>query len=103
MPIQTKQLDTSIQGSCCNPDRKLLLTALDDRFKTKPIEINNNLTINTSNASQITRAILQKYNAVNADYKEELFCSGINEKGSILKHPDLLDDAFKLGERVAPD
>jgi multimeric flavodoxin WrbA len=39
---------------------------------------------------------------INADYKEELLCSGIDEKGKILKHPDILKKAFELGERIVP-
>lgn len=51
-------------------DRKLLLPALDDRFKNKPIEINNNtLTINLTNATPSARKVLQKYNAVQTDFK----------------------------------
>lgn len=38
---------------------------------------------------------------INVDYKEELFCPGIDEKASILKHPDCLKKAFELGSRLA--
>ncbi|MBU3959057.1 MAG: flavodoxin family protein [Candidatus Omnitrophica bacterium] len=38
---------------------------------------------------------------INASYQEELFCSGIDEKGSILKSPDILNKAFELGKRIA--
>ncbi|MDO9464951.1 MAG: flavodoxin family protein [bacterium] len=37
---------------------------------------------------------------INADYKEDLFCFGIGEKGAILKHPELLKKAFRLGEKL---
>jgi len=37
---------------------------------------------------------------INADYKEELFCFRINEKGAILKNPELLKNAFRLGEKL---
>ncbi len=37
---------------------------------------------------------------INTDYNEELLCSGIDEKGKILKHPDILKKAFELGERI---
>ena len=37
---------------------------------------------------------------INVDYQEELFCSGINERGGILKYPDLLNEAFELGQRI---
>lgn len=38
---------------------------------------------------------------INVDYKEELFCPGVDEKASILKHPDILKKAFELGKRIA--
>jgi len=38
---------------------------------------------------------------INADYKEELFCPGVDEKANILKHPEFLKKAFELGERIA--
>ncbi len=38
---------------------------------------------------------------LNIEYKEELFFSGIDEKGEILKHPDLLEKAYKLGESIS--
>ena len=37
---------------------------------------------------------------INADYKEELFCSKINEKNSILKQLELLKAAFNLGAKL---
>ncbi|MBU0478156.1 hypothetical protein KKC91_06280, partial [bacterium] len=37
---------------------------------------------------------------INADYKEDLFCFGIDEKDAILKQPELLKNAFRLGERL---
>ncbi|MCK5595712.1 flavodoxin family protein [bacterium] len=37
---------------------------------------------------------------INADYKEELFCSGIDEKKAILKQPKLLKTAFNLGVKL---
>jgi len=38
---------------------------------------------------------------VNVDYKEELFCPGVDDKGVVTKHPDFLQKAFELGERIA--
>jgi len=38
---------------------------------------------------------------IGANYKEELLYMGIDEKGSILKHPDFLKKAFELGKRIA--
>ena len=40
--------------------------------------------------------------AIGVEYREELFCSGIDRKGSILKHSDILEKAFELGERIVP-
>lgn len=40
------------------------------------------------------------FTTIGIDYKEELFCSGIDEKASILKYPDILKKAFELGERI---
>jgi len=37
---------------------------------------------------------------INADYKEELFCFEIDEKGAILKHLALLKAAFNLGAKL---
>ncbi|MCK4436553.1 flavodoxin family protein [bacterium] len=46
------------------------------------------------------RAIVKNlFAAIGADYKGELFCSGVEGKGSILKHPDVLGKAFELGKR----
>jgi len=41
------------------------------------------------------------FKTIDVSYKEELFCSGVDEKGSILKHPEVLKKAFALGERIA--
>jgi len=38
---------------------------------------------------------------INAAYKGELFCPGIEEKASILKHPGYLKKAFDLGVKLA--
>ncbi|MGD9015317.1 MAG: flavodoxin family protein [Candidatus Omnitrophota bacterium] len=40
---------------------------------------------------------------INADYQDEFFCSGVDEKGSILKHPDILNKASELGEKITRD
>lgn len=40
------------------------------------------------------------FTTVNVDYKEELFCPGVDGKADILKHPHLLKKAFELGERI---
>ncbi len=48
------------------------------------------------NAKSIVKNL---FATINVKYKEELFCSGVDEKGSILKHPDYLKQAFELGAR----
>ncbi|OGW76001.1 MAG: hypothetical protein A2Z72_05580 [Omnitrophica bacterium RBG_13_46_9] len=37
------------------------------------------------------------------NYKEELFCPGVDNKAAILKYPDCLDKAFDLGKNLIPD
>jgi len=50
------------------------------------------------NAKSIVKNL---FATINASYREELFCSGVDERGSILKYPDFLRRAFELGERIA--
>ncbi len=38
---------------------------------------------------------------INARYGEELFCPGVDEKGSVLAHPDYAREAYELGRRLA--
>ncbi len=39
--------------------------------------------------------------AVNIDYREELFCRGVDKKGDILKYPEFLKKAYLLGQKIA--
>ena len=41
------------------------------------------------------------FQAINAEYKEELLIRGVDKKGEIKDHPDFLTDAFELGKRLA--
>ncbi len=50
------------------------------------------------NAKSIVKNL---FATINADYKEELFCPGVDEKGSILNHPQVLKKAFELGKEIA--
>ncbi len=50
------------------------------------------------NAKSIVKNL---FATINVNYKEELFCSGVDEKGDILKYPEVLKKAFELGERIA--
>jgi len=52
------------------------------------------------NAKSIVKNL---FATINANYHEEIFCSRIDEKASVLKHPDMLKEAFALGERIASD
>jgi len=38
---------------------------------------------------------------IGIEYKGELFCQGIDSKGEIQKHPDLLNKALELGKKLA--
>ena len=49
------------------------------------------------NAKAIIRNL---FATIGIEYSEELFLSGIDEKGSILKHEDALKEAFELGKRI---
>ena len=47
------------------------------------------------------KAIVKNFfKVINVDYKDELFCTGIDEKGEILRHPEYLNKAFELGKRI---
>jgi len=41
------------------------------------------------------------FEVISVDYKEKNFCSGVDEKGEILKHPEFLKKAFKLDKKIA--
>lgn len=48
------------------------------------------------------RSIVRNFFAViNAKYTGELLCPGIDEKGAVLKYPDILKKAFELGRRLS--
>ncbi len=49
------------------------------------------------NAKSIVKNL---FATINVDYKEELFCSGIDEKAKILQHPEVLKKAHELGQRI---
>ena len=51
-----------------------------------------------NNAKSIVRNF---FKVISVDYREELFCQGVDEKGEILKHPKFLKKAFELGKRIA--
>jgi multimeric flavodoxin WrbA len=40
------------------------------------------------------------FSVIDVIYKEELFCSGIDYKGEILKHPEFLEKSFELGKGI---
>lgn len=50
---------------------------------------------------QNAKAIVRNFFAtINVEYKGELFVRGVDEKGSVLKHPGALKKAFELGVRL---
>ena len=47
------------------------------------------------------KAIVKNFfSVIDVIYKEEFFCSGIDEKGEILKYPKFLEESFELGKRI---
>jgi len=50
------------------------------------------------NAKSIVRNL---FATINADYTDELFCSNVDEKGSVLERQDCLKKALELGARIA--
>lgn len=50
-----------------------------------------------ANAKSIVRNF---FATVNVDYKQELFCPGVDAKAGILKHPGMLKKASQLGEKI---
>ncbi len=50
------------------------------------------------NAKSIVKNL---FATIGAAYKEELFCSQVDEKASVLEHQDILKKAFELGEKIA--
>ena len=49
------------------------------------------------NAKSIVKNL---FATIDAEYSEELFCPGVDEKASVLKHPDFLKKAFALGQNI---
>ena len=50
------------------------------------------------NAKSIVRHF---FATIGIKYEAELFCPGIDKKGSILSHPDCLEKAYELGKKIA--
>jgi len=49
------------------------------------------------NAKSIVRNLFQ---VIRAQYKAELFCPGLEEKGEVKNHPDFLESAYELGREI---
>lgn len=50
------------------------------------------------------RSIVRHFFAtVNIQYRGEVFCPGLDEKGKVLEHPGFLSAAFGLGQELAKD
>jgi hypothetical protein len=43
------------------------------------------------------------FQAINAEYKEELLIRGVDKKGEIKDHPDYLVNAYELGKKLVSD
>jgi len=50
-----------------------------------------------SNAKSIVKNL---FATINVDYAEELFCSNVDEKAGILRHPGCLKKAYEVGIRI---
>jgi len=58
----------------------------------------------TSGAQLFAGSILTvKYffKAINVEYSDELLVRGVDKRGEIKEHPDVLSDAFELGKKLA--
>ncbi|MEW5759050.1 MAG: flavodoxin family protein [Candidatus Omnitrophota bacterium] len=48
------------------------------------------------------KAIIKNFFAtISVEYKYEFFCGGIDKKGDILEHSDIIKKAFDLGKRIS--
>jgi len=50
------------------------------------------------NAESIIRHF---FTTVNAEYVGKIFCPGVDAKGSVLAKPDMLKEAYRLGQKLA--
>lgn len=41
------------------------------------------------------------FKAINVEYSDELLVRGVDKRGEIKEHPDVLSDAFELGKKLA--
>jgi multimeric flavodoxin WrbA len=49
------------------------------------------------NAKSIIRNLFQ---VIRAQYKEELFCPGLEEKGEVKNHKDFIESSYQLGKKI---
>jgi len=50
---------------------------------------------------QNAKAIVRNFfKVINAQYREELFCPGLEEKGEVKNHPDFMENAYQLGKKL---
>ncbi len=40
------------------------------------------------------------FNILNIEYKDELFVAGVNRKGEILNHPEILEKSYHMGKKL---
>lgn len=49
-----------------------------------------------------SRAVVRNWAAtIGGAYREELFCAGLEEKGSVRAHPEYLERAFEMGRKLS--
>ena len=49
-----------------------------------------------------SKAIVRHFFAtINAGYEEELLCGGVDAKGKVLERPDRLEEAYRIGRKLA--
>ncbi|MFH2137521.1 MAG: flavodoxin family protein [Candidatus Omnitrophota bacterium] len=48
-----------------------------------------------------SRSIIKNlFATINAEYTDELLCPGVEDKGSVLEKPEVMDRAFELGQKL---
>ena len=53
---------------------------------------------------QNARFIVRHFFAtINAEYKEEIFCPGVDKKAAVLEHTEFIEKAYELGEKLTID
>jgi multimeric flavodoxin WrbA len=84
---------------CCWVDKYVL--EKDTHRRTKEGYLFLVSATNRENFFKNAESIVRNFFAVsNIEFKENIYCPNVDEKGKILEHPDCLEQAFKLGKRI---